>query len=115
MTMQTCHSPKPRVFGKGYGAHLAYNFSLVRTFTKLAIKLFINAFVPGVYYEKAHWTVIDLYYKMSGHRHGTNDPKRCDQCGSNLEPSQSPVIHPVDTTGPDREPKLIREDTSEEE
>ena len=91
--MQPTHSPKPNVFGKGYGKHLAHNFELVKIFTKLAIKLFINAFVPCVYYEEAHWRVIDLYYKMSGHRHGTNNPKRCNQCGSNLEPKEPEKPH----------------------
>ena len=95
MTMPPHHSPKPKIFGKGYGAHLAYNIGLVRTFTKLAIKVFINIFIPGVYYEEAHWEVIDLYYEMSGRRHGTNNPKRCDECGSTLEPKKPAKPHVV--------------------
>lgn len=95
MTMQPSHSPKPRVFGPGYGTHLAYNFSLVKICAKLVIKLFINAFIPGVYYEEAHWRVIDLYYKMSGRRYGTNNSKRCDHCGSILEPKQPAEPHVI--------------------
>ena len=89
------HSPKPKILGPGYGTHLVYNFSLVKLFFKLAIKLFINAFVPGVYYEEAHWRVIDLYHKMSGYRHGTNNPKRCNQCGSTLEPQKPAKPHVI--------------------
>lgn len=100
MTMQPSHSPKPHVFGPGYGAHLAYNFGLTKTFTKLAIKIFINTFIPGVYYEEAHWEVIDLYYKMNGRRHGTNNPKRCDECGSILEPQTPAKPHVVATLQP---------------
>lgn len=85
MTMPPRHSPKPKIFGKGYGAHLAYNFGLVKILFKLTIKLFINAFVPCTYYEEAHWRIVDLYYKMRGHRHGTNNLKRCEHCGSQLE------------------------------
>lgn len=84
MTMHTVHSPKPEVFGKGYGAHLAYNFKLVRLFYKLALKIFINAIVPGVYYEQAHWQIIELYYMMRGTRHGTNSDHRCNECGGDL-------------------------------
>ena len=106
MTMPPCHSPKPEIFGKGYGAHLAYNFSLVKLFFKLSIKLFINAFVPGVYYEEAHWRVIDLYHKMSGHRHGTNNSKRCEHCGSTLEPRQLAESHVIKIV-PEEKPSTL--------
>lgn len=84
MTMQQIHSPKPKVFGEGYGAHLAYNFSLIKLFFKLALQLFVNAFVPGLYYEQAHWKVIELYHKMRGFRHGTISDHRCPECGGEL-------------------------------
>jgi len=82
MTMQTVHSPKPKVFGKGYGTHLSYNFKLVSMFFKLALQVFVNAFVPGLYYEQAHWKVIELYHKMRGYRHGINSDHRCAACGA---------------------------------
>lgn len=82
MTMQNIYSPKPKVFGKGYGAHLSYNLQLVKLFIKLALQVFINAFIPGVYYEQAHWQVIDIYHKMRGFRHGTQSDHRCPECGA---------------------------------
>jgi hypothetical protein len=82
MTMQNIYSPKPKVFGKGYGAHLSYNLQLVKLFIKLALQVFINAFIPGVYYEQAHWQVIDIYHKMRGFRHGTHSDHRCPECGA---------------------------------
>ena len=84
MTMQQTHSPKPEVFGEGYGAHLAYNLRLVKLFFKLALQVFINAFVPGLYYEQAHWKVIEVYYKMRGLRHGTISDHRCPECGGEM-------------------------------
>lgn len=84
MTMQQIHSPKPKVFGEGYGAHLAYNFSLIKLFFKLSLQIFVNAFVPGLYYEQAHWKVIELYHKMRGIRHGTISDHRCKECGGEL-------------------------------
>ena len=84
MTMQQTHSPKPKVFGEGYGAHLAYNLRLVKLFFKLALQVFVNAFVPGLYYEQAHWKVIEIYHKMRGFRHGTISDHRCPECGGEL-------------------------------
>jgi hypothetical protein len=87
MVMHKVHSPKPKMFGKGYGTHLAYNYGLVKMFFKLGFKVLINAIVPGVYYEQAHWGVIDLYHKMSGYRHGTHSDHRCSECGGDLPSS----------------------------
>lgn len=109
--MSPCHSPKPNVFGKGYGKHLANNFGLIKIMIKLIIKLFINVFVPGVYYEEAHWRVIDLYYKMNGYRHGTNNPKRCEHCGSKLEPKES--LAPVTIQAP-IEPEIVIDEIAEQ-
>ncbi len=86
--MHTVHSPKPKIFGEGYGAHLSYNLKLMRMFFKLALQIFINAIVPGVYYENAHWKVIELYHTMSGVRHGTHNEHRCDKCGGELLSSE---------------------------
>ena len=88
MTMHTVHSPKPKIFGEGYGAHLSYNFKLVRMFFKLALQIFINAIVPGLYYENAHWKIIELYHTMRGTRHGTNNDHRCSKCGGDLLSSE---------------------------
>jgi hypothetical protein len=88
MTMQQIHSPKPKVFGEGYGAHLAYNFKLIRLFFKLSLQIFVNAFVPGLYYEQAHWKVIEIYHKMRGLRHGTISDHRCPECGGELLSSE---------------------------
>lgn len=84
MTMQQVHSPKPEMFGDGYGAHLAYNFRLIRLFLKLIMQVFVNAFIPGLYYEQAHWKVIEIYHKMRGTRHGTVSDHRCSECGGEL-------------------------------
>ena len=84
MTMQSIHSPKPKIFGVGYGAHLAYNLRLVKQFIKVALQVFINAFVPCTYYEKAHWQVIELYHRMRGFRHGTESDHRCKECGTDM-------------------------------
>lgn len=91
--MHTYNSPTPRVFGKGYGGHLAYNLRLAKLFTRLVFVSIIHAFAPTAYVEKAHWQIIEMYYKHKGLRHGTMDPKRCDHCGSTLEPQ--PEIEPT--------------------
>jgi hypothetical protein len=39
---------------------------------------------PRLFHERYHWDIIDLYYKLRGYRHGTNDEKRCDECGNEL-------------------------------
>ncbi len=88
MVMQKVHSPQPKVFGEGYGSHLAYNYGLVKLFFKLGFKMLINAIVPGVYYEQAHWGVIELYHKMNGVRHGTRNEHRCNECGGELLSSE---------------------------
>jgi len=82
--MQEIHSPKPKVFGEGYGAHLAYNFRLIKLFCKLSLQILVNAFVPGLYYEQAHWKVIEVYHKMRGFRHGTHSDHRCPECGGEM-------------------------------
>lgn len=94
MTMQTPHAPKPKIFGDGYGKHVSHNYWLIKKFFWLGWKMLVHMFIPGIFYERAHWEVIDLYYKMQGYRHGTNDTKRCGKCGSKLEPN------PVQETTP---------------
>jgi len=84
MTMQVTHSPKPKIFGKGYGKHVASNLKLMKRFFWLGWKMLANTFIPSAFYEKAHWEVIDLYHKMRGFRHGTKDEKRCKECGHEL-------------------------------
>ena len=79
--MQVTHSPKPEIFGKGYGKHVAYNYALMKTFFSLGWKMLANMLIPNVFYEHAHWEVIDLYHKMSGFRHGTINDHRCSECG----------------------------------
>jgi len=81
MTMQVTHSPKPKIFGKGYGKHVAYNYALMKKFFWLGWKMLVNMFIPVAFYERAHWEVIDLYHQMSGFRHGTNNDHRCSKCG----------------------------------
>ena len=84
MTMQVTHSPKPKIFGKGYGKHVANNLKLMKQFFWLGWKMLANTFVPGVFYERAHWEVIDLYHSMRGFRHGTSNNHRCAACGSDF-------------------------------
>jgi hypothetical protein len=84
MTMQVTHAPKPRIFGKGYGKHIATNLKVMRKFFWLGWKSLVNTFVPFAFYEVAHWEVIDLYYAMRGYRHGTKCNTRCEKCGSDL-------------------------------
>ena len=84
MTMQVTHSPKPKIFGKGYGKHVANNLKLMKQFFWLGWKMLANTFVPGVFYERAHWEVIDLYHSMRGFRHGTSNDHRCAECGSDF-------------------------------
>ncbi len=84
--MQPYHSPKPSIFGKGYGKHILYNLKIAKSFLKLAYKLFVNAFIPGKYYDETYSQIVNFYYKLRGHRHGTLDLKRCNECGSQLEP-----------------------------
>ena len=84
MTMQETHSPKPKIFGKGYGKHVSYNFKLMKRFFWLGWKLFANMLIPGAFYERAHWEVIDMYHNMRGYRHGTINNHRCDKCGNEL-------------------------------
>ena len=81
MTMQVTHSPKPKIFGKGYGKHVAYNYALMKRFFWLGWKMLVNMVIPAAFYERAHWEVIDLYHNMSGFRHGTNNDHRCGECG----------------------------------
>lgn len=85
---------KPSIFGKGYGVHVSYNLKIAKAFLKLAYKLFINAFFPSKYYDEAYGRIVDFYYKMRGHRHGTPDLKRCNECGSQLEPRDD-NHHPI--------------------
>lgn len=84
MTMQTTHSPKPKIFGKGYGKHVAYNYKLMKRFFWLGWKMLVNMFIPAAFYERAHWEVIEMYHKMRGYRHGTVSDHRCDKCGGEL-------------------------------
>ncbi len=91
MTMQEIHSPKPEIFGKGYGQHILHNYRLMKQFFWLGWKMMVNMFVPGVFYERAHWEVIDLYHKMRGTRHGTVSDHRCSKCGGDL-PSADEVF-----------------------
>jgi len=82
MTMQVTHSPKPKIFGEGYGKHVATNVKLMKQFFWLGWKMLANTFIPTMFYEHAHWEVIELYYKMRGIRHGTKNDHRCPKCGS---------------------------------
>ncbi len=84
MTMQPTHSPKPKIFGEGYGKHVADNLKLMQRFFWLGWKILANTFVPSAFYERAHWEVIDLYHRMRGFRHGTDNEKRCDECGGEI-------------------------------
>lgn len=84
MTMQQTHSPKPKMFGKGYGQHISYTYRLMKKFFWLGWKMMVNMFIPHVFYEQAHWEVIDLYHKMRGYRHGTHSDHRCPECGGDL-------------------------------
>jgi len=79
--MQVTHSPKPKIFGEGYGKHVAYNYALMKKFFWLGWKMMANMIIPAAFYERAHWEVIDLYHKMSGFRHGTRNDHRCTECG----------------------------------
>jgi len=85
MTMQVTHAPKPKIFGKGYGKHVSANLRLMKRFFWLGWKMLANTFIPTLFYERAHWEVVDLYYKMRGYRHGTQNEHRCGSCGSELE------------------------------
>ena len=82
--MQVTHSPKPEIFGKGYGKHVANNFVLMKQFFWLGWKMLVNTFFPAVFYERAHWEVIELYYKMRCFRHGTKSDHRCAKCGTDF-------------------------------
>ena len=82
--MQEIHSPKPEIFGKGYGQHILHNYRLMKQFFWLGWKMLVHMFIPGVFYERAHWEVIDLYHKMRGLRHGTVSDHRCPECGHDL-------------------------------
>jgi len=84
MTMQSTHSPKPKIFGEGYGEHLSYNYKLMKKFFWLGWKMMVNMLIPGVFYERAHWEVVELYHKMRGFRHGTISDHRCPECGGEL-------------------------------
>lgn len=84
MTMQVTHSPKPKIFGEGYGKHVVYNFKLMKRFFWMGWKLLANTFIPGAFYEAAHWEVIEMYHKMRGFRHGTRNDHRCNECGHEL-------------------------------
>lgn len=112
MTMQTPYSPKPKIFGDGYGKHVSYNYVLMKKFFWLGWKMLVNMFIPGVFYERAHWEVIDLYYKMQGRRHGTDNEKRCDECGGNLLSSDDTIASPsrVVPFTPDPEPEITEEE-----
>jgi hypothetical protein len=82
MTMQVTHAPKPKIFGKGYGNHVAANLRLMKRFFWLGWKMLANTFIPTLFYERAHWEVIELYHKMRGYRHGTRSDHRCGECGA---------------------------------
>ena len=84
MTMQVTHSPKPKIFGEGYGQHVATNLRLMKKFFWLGWKMLANTFIPFVFYENAHWEVVELYYRMRGFRHGTANDHRCNSCGHDL-------------------------------
>jgi len=84
MTMQQIHSPKPKMFDKGYGQHISYNYKLMKKFFWLGWKMMVHMFIPGVFYERAHWEIIELYHKMRGFRHGTISDHRCPECGGDL-------------------------------
>ena len=105
MTMHPYHSPKPKIFGAGYGKHVSHNYRLMKKFFALGWKMLVNMFIPGVFYERAHWEVIDLYYKMQGYRHGTNDVKRCDGCGANLLSSDDKVLEKSHAVTPEATPE----------
>lgn len=87
MTMQVTHAPKPKIFGKGYGKHVVANLRLMKRFFWLGWKMLANTFIPTLFYERAHWEVIDLYHKMRGYRHGTRNEHRCKECGGDLASS----------------------------
>lgn len=84
MTMQATHSPKPKVFGEGYGKHVSYNFGLMKQLFWLGWKMLAHMLVPSTFYERAHWEVVELYHKMRGFRHGTISDHRCPECGGEL-------------------------------
>ena len=84
MTMQQTHSPKPEIFGEGYGKHIAKNYRLMKQFFWLGWKMMVHMFIPQAFYESAHWEVIDLYHKFRGYRHGTHSDHRCAECGGEL-------------------------------
>lgn len=54
----------------------------MKQFFWLGWKMLANTFIPAVFYERAHWEVIDLYHKMRGFRHGTKNDHRCAECGN---------------------------------
>ena len=87
MTMQVTHAPKPKIFGKGYGKHVVTNLRLMKRFFWLGWKMLANTFIPTLFYERAHWEVVDLYHRMRGYRHGTKNDHRCESCGSDLPTS----------------------------
>ena len=108
--MQTPHSPKPKIFGNGYGKHISHNYQLMKKFFGLGLKLLANMFIPGIYYERAHWEVIDLYYKMQGYRHGTDNAKRCDECGTDLLSSNDKgTLNPASELTPASDPENHKE------
>jgi len=82
--MQVHEHPKPKIFGKGYGTHIAYHFKLFRLLAKIAIRSFVTMLIPSAYHEQYHWDIIDLYHKLRGYRHGTVNEKRCNECGTEL-------------------------------
>lgn len=84
MTMQVHEHPKPKVFGKGYGTHIAYHFKLLAKLIGMLCRLLVTTFAPSVYHEKYHWDIIDIYHKLRGYRHGTDNEKRCSECGTEL-------------------------------
>lgn len=100
MTMYNVNAPKPKMFGKGYGTHLARNFHLSKKFINLAFKAIVNGIAPDIYYERVHFETIDLYYRFCGFRHGIDNPTRCEYCGSGLEPPQAATPHVVATGDP---------------
>ena len=84
MTMQVHKHPKPKVFGKGYGTHIAYHFKLFKKFVAVTSRIFLNMLIPSVYHERYHWDIIDIYHRLRGYRHGTENEKRCNECGTEL-------------------------------
>lgn len=92
MTMQVTHSPKPKIFGEGYGRHVASNLILMKKFFWLGWKMLANTFIPNVFYEKAHWEVVELYHKMRGFRFGTQNDHRCSECGHELYTSDETTL-----------------------